>query len=97
MDIPKTLVGVPPSPGLAALRPVEHAFGVAFVAPVGRSFPHIRAGSIGASRAGQGCAGEGTVYPQEISRVMGSITIISSPIFRAWFTVAPVPLRRTPL
>lgn len=25
LDIPKTLVGVPPSPGLAAERPVEHA------------------------------------------------------------------------
>jgi len=44
-DIPALLVGVPPSLGPDALRPVEHACGVAFVAPVGRSFLHIRAGN----------------------------------------------------
>ena len=32
-DIPMQLVGVPPSPGPDALRPVEHACGVAFPLP----------------------------------------------------------------
>ncbi len=44
-DIPALLVGVPPSPGPDALRPVEHALRRGFTAPVGRSFPHIHAGS----------------------------------------------------
>jgi len=36
LDIPKRFVGVPPSPGPDALRPVEHACGVAFPFPAGR-------------------------------------------------------------
>ena len=42
----RSLVGVPPSPGLAAPRPVEHALRRGFSAPVGRFFPHLRAGHI---------------------------------------------------
>ena len=42
--ISDALVGVPPSPGPGAERPVEHALRRGFPAPVGRSFPHIRAG-----------------------------------------------------
>ena len=38
------LVGDTPSPGPDAKRPVEHALRRGFPAPVGRSFPHIRAG-----------------------------------------------------
>lgn len=38
-----TLVGVTPSPGLAASRPVEHACRRGFAAPYGRPVPHIRA------------------------------------------------------
>lgn len=44
LDIPKPLVGVPPSPGPSALRTVEHALRRGFFAPFGRSLPHIRAG-----------------------------------------------------
>ncbi len=44
-DIPMQLVGVPPSPGPDALRPVEHALRRGFSAPGGRSFLHIRAGN----------------------------------------------------
>ena len=40
------LLGSPQAPDRTHRRPVEHAFGVAFVAPCGRSFPHIRAGNI---------------------------------------------------
>lgn len=54
LAIPIRLVGVPPIPGLAALRPVEHTVGVAFVAPAGRSFLHIRAGKTGRSRVPSG-------------------------------------------
>ena len=82
-DIQGRLLGVPQTPDRALCVRSNTPDGVAFVAPVGRSFLHIRAGSIGASRACQGCAGEGTVSPQEIRRVMGSITILSNPIFRA--------------
>ena len=79
-DIPMQLVGVPPSPGPDALRPVEHAFGVAFPLP---SVAHSCTSAqevVGAFRADQGCAGDGADSPREISRVMGSITMISRPI-----------------
>ncbi len=81
LAIPIRLVGVPPIPGLAALRPVEHTVGVAFVAPAGRSFLHIRAGRTGAFCARQRCAGDSAVLPWETESVIGSITIISRPAF----------------
>ena len=46
-----TLVGVPPNPGLSALRPVEPAWRRGFAAPCGRSFLHIRARKNGARSA----------------------------------------------
>lgn len=45
-DIPMRWLGSPKPPGLAAPASSRNAFGVAFVAPAGRSFLHIRAGSI---------------------------------------------------
>ena len=80
---PETLVGVPPSPGLDAPRPGEHAFGVAFSLP---SVAHSRTSAqevCGAFRACQDYAGDGADSPWEIRQVMGSITMISRPIFRA--------------
>ena len=82
-DIPVQLVGVPPSPGLAAERPVEHACGVAFPLPsVAHSCTSTQE-KRGAVAPRQECAGPGTISLWEISRVIESITIISRPIFCA--------------
>ena len=59
----RSLVGVPPSPGPDAERPVEHALRRGFSAPFGRSFLHIRAGRAGRNRARQDGAETGTGPP----------------------------------
>lgn len=48
LDIPKRSLGRAPSPRPPALRSVKRAFRHGFSASVGRSFPHIRAESLGA-------------------------------------------------
>ena len=45
LDIPIHSLRFPQTPGRTLSRPVEHAWRRGFLAPVGRSFPHIRAGS----------------------------------------------------
>ena len=44
LDILTRLLGFPQAPDWPLPRPVEHALRRGFLAPVGRSFPHIRAG-----------------------------------------------------
>ena len=82
-DIQGRLLGVPQTPDRALCVRSNTPDGVAFVAPIGRSFLHIRAGSPSAFHAFQECIGDGVVSQREISQVMGSITMISRPIFRA--------------
>ena len=82
LDIPKTLVGVPPKPQAVRLRVRPNTpDGVAFPLPsVAHSCTSAQE-KRGAAASRQECAGPGTISPWEISRVIGSITMISRPTF----------------
>ncbi len=62
LNIHETLVGVPPSPGLAAPASSRTRLAAWLIAPVGRSFPHSCAGSSGADCAGQSGVGNAVFF-----------------------------------